>query len=283
MTALKDQIEAFFAQDAKSFDRAAALRAFNELKFFLNGGEIRAAQRTTNPAIPGGWVVNGWVKKGILLGFRLGELQDVSINDQFRYFDKSTYPLKKLSLEHQVRVVPGGTTIRDGAFVAKNVVIMPPAYINVGAFVDEGTLVDSHALVGSCAQIGKRVHLSAGAQIGGVLEPIGAMPVIVEDDVLVGGNCGIYEGTIVKRRAVIGAGVVLTGSTPVYDLVSETIYRRTAESPLIIPEGAVVVQGSRHIDAPFAKLHQIALYTPVIIKYRDEKTDAATALEESLR
>lgn len=283
MTALKDQIEAFFAQDAKSLDRAAALRAFNELKFFLNGGEIRAAQRTTNPAIPGGWVVNDWVKKGILLGFRLGELQDVSINDQFRYFDKSTYPLKKLSLEHQVRVVPGGTTIRDGAFVAKNVVIMPPAYINVGAFVDEGTLVDSHALVGSCAQIGKRVHLSAGAQIGGVLEPIGAMPVIVEDDVLVGGNCGIYEGTIVKRRAVIGAGVVLTGSTPVYDLVSETIYRRTAESPLIIPEGAVVVQGSRHIDAPFAKLHQIALYTPVIIKYRDEKTDAATALEESLR
>ncbi|HXG38461.1 MAG TPA: 2,3,4,5-tetrahydropyridine-2,6-dicarboxylate N-succinyltransferase [Bacteroidota bacterium] len=283
MTALKDQIEAFFAQDAKSLDRAAALRAFNELKFFLNGGEIRAAQRTTNPAIPGGWVVNDWVKKGILLGFRLGELQDVSINDQFRYFDKSTYPLKKLSLEHQVRVVPGGTTIRDGAFVAKNVVIMPPAYINVGAFVDEGTLVDSHALVGSCAQIGKRVHLSAGAQIGGVLEPIGAMPVIVEDDVLVGGNCGIYEGTIVKRRAVIGAGVVLTGSTPVYDLVNETIYRRTAESPLIIPEGAVVVQGSRHIDAPFAKLHQIALYTPVIIKYRDEKTDAATALEESLR
>lgn len=283
MTALKDQIETFFAQDARSLDRAAALRAFNELKFFLNGGEIRAAQRTTNAAIPSGWVVNDWVKKGILLGFRLGELQDISINDQFRYFDKSTYPLKKLSLEHQVRVVPGGTTIRDGAFVAKNVVIMPPAYINVGAFVDEGTLVDSHALVGSCAQIGKRVHLSAGAQIGGVLEPVGAMPVIVEDDVLVGGNCGIYEGTIVKRRAVIGAGVVLTGSTPVYDLVRETIYRRTSESPLIIPEGAVVVQGSRHIDAPFAKHHQIALYTPVIIKYRDEKTDAATALEESLR
>lgn len=283
MSSLKDQIETFFAQDTKTLDRAAALRAFNELKFFLNGGEIRAAQRTNNPAIPGGWVVNDWVKKGILLGFRLGEMVDVSINDQFRYFDKSTYPLKKLSLEHQVRVVPGGTAVRDGAYVAKNVVIMPPAYINVGAYVDEGTLVDSHALVGSCAQIGKRVHLSAGAQIGGVLEPVGAMPVIVEDDVLVGGNCGIYEGTIVKRRAVLGAGVVLTGSTPVYDLANETIYRRTPERPLIIPEGAVVVQGSRHIDTLFARQHHIALYTPVIIKYRDEKTDAATALEESLR
>jgi 2,3,4,5-tetrahydropyridine-2-carboxylate N-succinyltransferase len=179
--------------------------------------------------------------------------------------------------------VPGGTTIRDGAFVAKNVIIMPPAYINVGAFVDEGTLVDSHALVGSCAQIGKRVHISAAAQIGGVLEPVGAMPVIIEDDVLVGGNCGVYEGTIVKRRAVIGSGVVLTGSTPVYDLLKEEIYRRTPEKPLIIPEGAVIVQGSRHIDGAFAKKHHLALYTPIIIKYRDEKTDAASALEESLR
>lgn len=280
---LKEQIELFYTQDAASIDRATALRAFNELKFFLNGGEVRAAQRSSSSENLGGWVVNDWVKKGILLGFRLGDLVEIPINEQFRYFDKSTYPLKKLSLEHQVRVVPGGTTIRDGAFVAKSVVIMPPAYVNVGAFVDEGTLIDSHALVGSCAQVGKRVHLSAGAQIGGVLEPVGAMPVIIEDDVLVGGNCGIYEGTIVKRRAVIGAGVVLTGSTPVYDLVSEKIYRRTSESPLVIPEGAVVVQGSRHIDAPFAKQHHIALYTPVIIKYRDEKTDAATALEESLR
>lgn len=280
---LKEQIESFYAQDAASIDRAAALRAFNELKFFLNGGEVRAAQRSSSSENLGGWIVNDWVKKGILLGFRLGDLVEIPINEQFRYFDKSTYPLKKLSLEHQVRVVPGGTTIRDGAFIAKSVVIMPPAYVNVGAFVDEGTLIDSHALVGSCAQVGKRVHLSAGAQIGGVLEPVGAMPVIIEDDVLVGGNCGVYEGTIVKRRAVIGAGVVLTGSTPVYDLVSEKIYRRTSESPLVIPEGAVVVQGSRHIDAPFAKQHHIALYTPVIIKYRDEKTDAATALEESLR
>ncbi|HEY4612544.1 MAG TPA: 2,3,4,5-tetrahydropyridine-2,6-dicarboxylate N-succinyltransferase [Bacteroidota bacterium] len=281
--ALKDQIESFYDQDVNKIDRAAALRSFNELKFFLNGGEIRAAQRSKNPYNLGGWDVNDWVKKGILLGFRLGELVELPVNDQFVYFDKSTYPLKKLSLEHQVRVVPGGTSVRDGAFVAKNVVIMPPAYVNVGAFVDEGTLIDSHALVGSCAQIGKRVHLSAAAQIGGVLEPVGAMPVIIEDDVLVGGNCGIYEGTIVKRRAVIGAGVILTGSTPVYDLVKSTIYRRTADKPLVIPEGAVVVQGSRHIDAPFAKQHHIALYTPVIIKYRDEKTDAATALEESLR
>jgi 2,3,4,5-tetrahydropyridine-2-carboxylate N-succinyltransferase len=283
MSTLKDQIETFFAQDPKTLDREAALRVFHELKFFLNGGEIRAAQRTNNPSAPGGWIVNDWVKKGILLGFRLGEMVNVSINDQFRYFDKSTYPLKKLTLEHQVRVVPGGTTIRDGAYVAKQVVIMPPAYINVGAYVDEGTLVDSHALIGSCAQVGKRVHVSAGAQIGGVLEPVGAMPVIIEDDVLIGGNCGIYEGTIVKRRAVIGAGVVLTGSTPVYDIVKETIYRRTPEQPLIIPEGAVVVSGSRQIDAPFARQHHLALYTPVIIKYRDEKTDAAAALEESLR
>ncbi|HAL57259.1 MAG TPA: 2,3,4,5-tetrahydropyridine-2,6-dicarboxylate N-succinyltransferase [Bacteroidetes bacterium] len=281
--ALRDQIEQSYAQDLQTLDRVAALRAFNELKFFLNAGEIRAAQESGIPGDSAGWVVNAWVKKGILLGFRLGEITDLSINDQFRFFDKSTYPLKRLSLDHQIRIVPGGTSIRDGAFVARGVVIMPPAYINVAAYVDEGTMVDSHALVGSCAQIGKRVHLSAAAQIGGVLEPVGAMPVIIEDDVMVGGNCGIYEGTIVKRRAVIGAGVVLTGSTPVYDIAKEQIYRRTATSPLIIPEGAIVVQGSRHVDAPFAQRHHIALYTPVIVKYRDEKTDAATALEESLR
>ncbi len=210
-------------------------------------------------------------------------MHDYAPNQQFRYFDKSTFPLKGLSLEDGVRVVPGGTSVRDGSFVAPGVVIMPPAYINVGAFVDEGTMVDSHALVGSCAQVGKRVHLSAATQIGGVLEPIGAMPVIVEDDVMIGGNCGIYEGTIVKRRAVVGAGVVLTGSTPVYDLVRNEIYRRTATRPLVIPEGAVVIQGSRHIDGVFAQQHHIAIYTPVIIKYRDERTDAATALEESLR
>lgn len=283
MTTLKEQIENFYSQDPKSLDRQSALRAFNELKFFLNAGEIRAAYHSSSEGNSNGWVVNDWVKKGILLGFRLGELTDVSLNEQFRYFDKSTFPLKRMTLDHQVRLVPGGTTIRDGSYVAKNVVIMPPAYVNVGAFIDEGSMIDSHALVGSCAQIGKRVHLSAGAQVGGVLEPVGAMPVVIEDDVLVGGNCGIYEGTIVKRRGVIGSGVILTGSTPVYDLAKEEIYRRLPDAPLVIPEGAVVVQGSRHVDQSFAKKHHLALYTPIIIKYRDEKTDAATALEESLR
>jgi len=280
---LREQIDQFFDQDAQALDRSAALRAFSELKFFLNSGEIRAAQPSTASGNTAGWIVNDWVKKGILLGFRLGEVRDISINDQFRFFDKKTFPLKRLSLDHRVRLVPGGSSIRDGAYVGQNVVVMPPAYINVGAYVDEGTMVDSHALVGSCAQVGKRVHLSAGTQIGGVLEPIGAMPVIIEDDVMVGGNCGIYEGAIVKRRAVVGAGVVLTGSTPVYDLVKSEIYRRSAGHPLVIPEGAVLVQGSRKIDGAFAHQHQIALYTPVIVKYRDEKTDASTALEESLR
>ena len=279
--ALKDHIEQYFDQDSKQLDRTAALRAFHELKFFLNGGEIRAARRATDS--PSGWVVNDWVKKGILLGFRLGELTDVSINEHFQFFDKNTYPLKKFTLQNQVRLVPGGSSIRDGAFVAKSVVIMPPAYINTGAFVDEGTMIDSHALVGSCAQVGRRVHISAGAQIGGVLEPIGALPVIIEDDVLVGGNCGVYEGAVLKRRVVLGAGVVLTGSTPVYDLARQAIYRKTAEQPLVIPEGAVVVQGSRAIDHAFAKKHHLAIYTPIIIKYRDEGTDASTALEENLR
>jgi 2,3,4,5-tetrahydropyridine-2-carboxylate N-succinyltransferase len=279
--ALKDHIEQFFGQDPKLLDRPAALRAFHELKFFLNAGEIRAAHRAADST--SGWVVNDWVKKGILLGFRLGALADVSIDEHFQFFDKNTYPLKKLTLQNQVRLVPGGSSIRDGAFVAKGVVIMPPVYVNTGAFVDEGTMIDSHALVGSCAQVGKRVHISAGAQIGGVLEPVGALPVIIEDDVLVGGNCGVYEGAILRRRVVLGAGVVLTGSTPVYDLARQTIYRKTATEPLVIPEGAVVVQGSRAIDHAFAKEHHLAIYTPVIIKYRDEGTDAATALEESLR
>ena len=280
---LKDQIEKYFEQKVDSLDREAALQAFNELKFFLNQGDLRAANKSTQDGNIEGWIVNPWVKKGILLGFRLGQLTDYSPNPQFHYFDKSTFPLKHLTLEHGVRVVPGGTSVRDGSFVGSGVVIMPPAYINVGAYVDEGTMVDSHALVGSCAQVGKHVHLSAATQVGGVLEPVGAMPVIIEDDVMVGGNCGIYEGTIIKRRAVIGAGVVLTGSTPVYDLVRGMIHRRSSSRPLIIPEGAVVIQGSRHIDGDFARQHHIAIYTPVIIKYRDEKTDAATALEESLR
>jgi 2,3,4,5-tetrahydropyridine-2-carboxylate N-succinyltransferase len=280
---LRDQIESFYDEDPKSLDREKALHAFRDLKFFLNSGEVRAAHPSKEEGNIEGWMVNAWVKMGIVLGFRLGMLHDYSPNSQFRYFDKTTLPLKQLTLEDNVRVVPGGTSVRDGSFVAGNVVIMPPAYVNIGAFVDEATMVDSHALVGSCAQVGKRVHVSAAAQIGGVLEPIGTMPVIIEDDVMIGGNCGIYEGTMVKQRAVIGTGVILTGSTPVYDLVRGEVYRRTTTRPLVIPEGAVVVQGSRAIDGVFARQHSIAVYTPVIVKYRDEKTDAATALEESLR
>jgi 2,3,4,5-tetrahydropyridine-2,6-dicarboxylate N-succinyltransferase len=280
---LKERIELFYPQDIDKIDRNEAIQTFNEFKFFLNNGDVRAASPSMDEENKSGWIVNDWVKKGILLGFRLGVLTDVSINEHFKYFDKSTYPLKKLTLDHEVRMVPGGSSVRDGSYVAPGVVIMPPAYINVGAYVDSKTMIDSHALVGSCAQIGKRVHLSAAAQIGGVLEPIGALPVIVEDDVFVGGNTGVFEGTIVKRRAVIAAGVILTGSTPVYDLVNEKIYRRSKETPLIIPENAVVVPGSRGIDTPFANNNHLALYAPIIIKYRDSKSDAATVLEESLR
>jgi 2,3,4,5-tetrahydropyridine-2-carboxylate N-succinyltransferase len=275
---LQTDIEELFEQEVAPVDRGRALKIFNEFKFFLNRGEIRAA---TN--VNGEWRVNPWVKKGILVGFRLGDLKDASINDEFRYFDKTTFPLKRVTLADGVRLVPGGSAIRDGAFVARGVVCMPPMYINVGAYVDEGTMVDSHALVGSCAQVGKRVHISAGAQIGGVLEPIGAMPVIIEDDVLVGGNTGIYEGTIVRRGAVIGAGVVLTGGTPVYDMVKETIYRKRADAPLEIPEHAVVVPGSRPLDSRWAADHHLSLAAPVIVKYKDEKTSASIALEESLR
>jgi 2,3,4,5-tetrahydropyridine-2-carboxylate N-succinyltransferase len=279
---LQEQIEAFFSSDPATVDRDAALQAFGTLKSLLNAGKVRAAQPLTDGG-RAGWRVNEWVKKGILLGFRLGELTDLSINNEFRFFDKSTYPLRKLTTADQVRVVPGGSSIRDGAFVAKGVVLMPPAYINVGAYVDEGTMIDSHALVGSCAQIGKRVHLSAASQIGGVLEPIGAYPVIIEDDVFIGGNCGIYEGTIVKRRAVIAAGVILTGSTPLYDLPHGKILRRSADQPLVVPEGAVVVSGTRHVSSSFAQEHGLSLYAPVIVKYRDANTDAATTLEPSLR
>jgi 2,3,4,5-tetrahydropyridine-2-carboxylate N-succinyltransferase len=280
---LKERIELYYPQDIDKIDRHEAVQTFNEFKFFLNNGDIRAASPSVNGKNKSGWIVHDWVKKGILLGFRLGELADVSINEHFKFFDKSTYPLKKLTFENQVRIVPGGSSIRDGAYVAPGVVIMPPAYINVGAYVDSDTMIDSHSLVGSCVQIGKRVHLSPAAQLGGMMEPIGELPVIIEDDVFVGGNTGIFEGTIIKQRAVIAAGVILTGSTPVYDLVNETIYRRTKDAPLIIPESAVVVPGSRAIDMPFAKKGHLALSTPIIIKYRDSKSDAATALEESLR
>ena len=275
---LQQDIEKLFEQDVATIDRNHALQLFNEFKFFLNHGEVRAAE-----SVKGVWQVNHWVKKGILLGFRLGGLEDFSINDQFRFFDKSTYPLKKLTLGDGVREVPGGSSIRDGAFVARGVVCMPPMYVNVGAYIDENTMVDSHALVGSCAQVGKRVHLSAAAQVGGVLEPIGALPVIIEDDVLVGGNCGIYEGTIVKRGAVIGAGVILTGGTPVYDVVNQKVYRKEGDRPLVVPEYAVVVPGSRALQNEWAQSERLFLSTPIIIKYRDKKTDASTALEESLR
>jgi 2,3,4,5-tetrahydropyridine-2-carboxylate N-succinyltransferase len=279
MQEITTAIESLFNLPAEEIRQHDGLEVFYTFKKLLNSGEIRAAEN-----INGTWKVNTWVKKGILIGFKIGTLSDMSIDGRFRYYDKDTFPLKNLVVKDNVRVVPGGTAIRDGCYVSPQTVIMPPAYINVGAYVDSGTLIDSHALVGSCAQLGKNIHLSAAAQIGGVLEPVGAMPVIIEDDVMVGGNCGIYEGTIVKRRAVIGAGVILTGSTPVYDLVNIAVYRRTEEQPLIIPEGAVVVAGSRAITSNiFAHENNLSLYTPVIIKYRDERTDAATALEESLR
>lgn len=272
-------IESLFPLTAEEIQKKDGIETFYHFKKMLNSGEIRAAEKAGDK-----WKVNEWVKKGILIGFRIGTLTDMSIDGRFRYFDKDTFPLKNLVVKDNVRMVPGGTAVRDGCFISPQTVIMPPAYVNVGAYVDSGTLIDSHALVGSCAQLGKNIHLSAAAQIGGVLEPVGAMPVIIEDDVMIGGNCGIYEGTIVKRRAVIGAGVILTGSTPVYDLVMNSVYRKTKDEPLIIPEGAVVVSGSRPILSNiFAREKNLSMYTPLIIKYRDEKTDASTALEDMLR
>ncbi|GIU82528.1 MAG: 2,3,4,5-tetrahydropyridine-2,6-dicarboxylate N-succinyltransferase [Acidobacteria bacterium] len=256
-------------------------KIFDEFREALREGKIRAAEKDEN----GKWLTNGWVKQGILLGFRIGQMVQMSKEtESFKFFDKDTYPLRPISLEDKIRIVPGGTTIRDGAYVAPNVVLMPPCYVNVGAYVDEGTMIDSHALVGSCAQIGKRVHISAGAQIGGVLEPVNANPVIIEDECLIGGNTGIYEGVIVRRRAVIASGVILTRSTPVFDLVKQTVYKAEGtEKPLEIPEGAVVVQGARTIQTDFAKQNGLSVYAPVIIKYRDEKTDTATRLEDFLR
>ncbi|HVN82923.1 MAG TPA: 2,3,4,5-tetrahydropyridine-2,6-dicarboxylate N-succinyltransferase [Terriglobia bacterium] len=245
----------------------------------LDKGAIRAADK-----VAGKWQVNEWVKQGILLGFKLGSVADFSINSWFQFRDKDTFPLKNLqTLSHSVRLVPGGSSVRTGAYLGKNVTLMPPMYVNVGAYIDDESMVDSHALIGSCAQIGKRVHISAGTQIGGVLEPMGALPVIVEDDVLVGGNCGIYEGTVVESGAVIGAGTVITGSTPIYDLVKERIYRKTIESPLVIPHEAVVVPGSRPARGEFANKHHLQLAVPVIVKYRDQGTDARVSLEELLR
>jgi len=256
-----------------------ARAAFEELRELLDRGVVRAATRDER----GEWRATEWVKVGILLGFRIGRIVDQSGGGPLRLLDKDTLPLKDIEPADQIRVVPGGSSIRDGAYVAAGVVCMPPMYINIGAYVDEGTMVDSHALVGSCAQVGKRVHLSAAAQIGGVLEPPGAVPVIIEDDVLVGGNCGVYEGTIVRERAVLAPGTVLTGGVPVFDLVHDRVYRRTESAPLEIPAGAVVVPGSRPVTTGAGKRHGIALYAPVIVKYRDEKTDTAVKIEELLR
>src|SRR5687768_4693015 len=253
-------------------------KLFNEFKAKLNTGEARAAEK-----VAGNWRVNLWVKQGILLGFKLGRIENFSINDNFRFFDKHTYPLKPIAADDGVRIVPGGSSIRDGCFIARGVTCMPPMYVNAGAFVDEGTMIDSHALVGSCAQIGKRVHLSAAAQIGGVLEPIGQLPVIIEDDVLVGGNCGVYEGTIVRERAVLASGTVLTGSTPVYDLVRGEIYQRSADGPLEVPAGAVVVPGARAVNNERGRSWGLSLYAAVIVKYRDEKTESSVQLEDYLR
>jgi 2,3,4,5-tetrahydropyridine-2-carboxylate N-succinyltransferase len=276
---LREQIEELAHRAAGDFTERDR-NVFDEFKAALNLGEVRAAERA-----PGGeWLVNAWVKRGILLGFRMGTLKDMSAADgSLRFFDKDTYPLRELSVKHNVRIVPGGSSIRDGAYVAPGVVCMPPMYVNVGAYVDEGTMIDSHALVGSCAQVGKRVHLSAAAQIGGVLEPVGAVPVIIEDDVLVGGGCGVYEGTIVRERAVLAAGTILTGSTPVFDLVRERIYRRQEDAPLEIPAGAVVVPGTRAVESERGRAWGLSLYAPVIVKYRDEKTDRAAQLEDYLR
>lgn len=275
---LRERIEALAAAErARYSDAERAL--FAEFRSALARGEIRAAER----AAEGAWCVNAWVKRGILLGFKMGALTDMSAHATLRFFDKDTYPVRPTTLADGVRIVPGGSSIRDGAFVAPGVICMPPMYVNVGAYVDAGTMIDSHALVGSCAQIGKRVHLSAAAQIGGVLEPVGALPVIIEDDVLVGGGCGIYEGTIVRERAVLAPGTVVTGSTPVYDLVRETVHRRSGDQPLEIPASAVVVPGARNVRGTAAERWGISLYAPVIVKYRDAKTDLATLLEEYLR
>ncbi len=274
---LQQNIEAL---STKSEFDSADREVYEEFKSALRRGEIRSAERDAN----GNWHANAWVKQGILLGFRMGKMVEISKpTETLQFFDKDTFPLRPMSLEDGVRIVVGGSAIRDGSYVAPSVVVVPPAYINVGSYVDEGTMVDSHALVGSCAQIGKRVHLSAAAQIGGVLEPVNATPVIIGDDVLVGGNTGVYEGTIVRERAVLASGVILTRSTPVFDLPNNHIIKAEDGGSLEIPAGAVVVQGSRRVTNDFGKANGLSIYCPVIVKYRDEKTDAATKLEDYLR
>ena len=253
---------------------------FAEFREATNAGLIRCVERSED----GAWRVNEWFKRAILAGFKLGQLFELQGFTDTNFFDKHTLPTRRsLHLTNKVRLVPGGSSVRDGAFLGEGVIVMPPSYVNIGAYVGRGTLIDSHVLVGSCAQVGERVHLSAGVQVGGVLEPVGSLPVIIEDDVLVGGNCGVYEGTIVRERAVLGTGVLLNGSTKVYDLVNERILERSDDGPLEIPPGAVVVPGSRPVARPFGQAHGLQVATPLIMKYRDEKTDAGTALEEALR
>jgi 2,3,4,5-tetrahydropyridine-2,6-dicarboxylate N-succinyltransferase len=272
---LQAEIERLFDAPPAAYTEAH-FRLFYEFKDALNQGRIRAAE--LHASAPSGWRVNGWVKKGILLGFRMGAVVDMS-----PYFDKSTFPVKRFSVASGVRIVPGGSSIRDGCFIGKGVTCMPPMFVNVGAYVGDGVMIDSHALVGSCAQIGRNCHISAGSQIGGVLEPVGALPVIIEDEVLVGGNCGVYEGAVVKKRAVLGTGTILNRSTPVYDLVRNAIYKATDDQPLIIPEEAVLVAGARAITSGVGKDWGLSVYTPIIVKYRDQRTDAKIQLEDLLR
>lgn len=278
---LQESIDQFAATPPGTAVPRAAGAVVDALLSALEAGAVRAAERDAT----GRWHAVPWVKRGILLGFRIGGLVDMSPGDggPLSFVDKDTYPARKFRVADGIRIVPGGSTIRRGTYVSPGVVCMPPMYVNVGAWIGAGTMVDSHALVGSCAQIGERVHLSAAAQIGGVLEPINASPVVIEDDVVVGGGCGVYEGTVVRERAVLGAGVILTRSTPVYDLVREKIYHATADAPLEIPAGAVVIPGARTVSKPWGKDHGLSVQTPIIVKYRDDKTDAATVLEEWLR
>src|SRR5579883_1411027 len=276
MHPLQAGIERLYALGPEAKNVSGARAVFVDFREALSRGEIRAAEK-----LNGKWQVNVWVKQGILLGFRIGELTESGCED-LSFVDKDTFPVREFCIEDRVRIVPGGSSVRSGAFVAASVVCMPPMYINTGAYVDEGTLVDSHALVGSCAQIGKNVHISAAAQIGGVLEPVNASPVVIEDDVLVGGNCGVYEGTVVRKGAVLAAGTILTRGTPVYDLVRGEVLRATADRPLIVPEAAVVVPGSRAVGKGKGQEWGLSVYAPVIVKYRDEKTDLSTALEELL-
>jgi 2,3,4,5-tetrahydropyridine-2-carboxylate N-succinyltransferase len=287
---LKESIEQYFAAGQAALGDVQAMSAFLELRSAIERGELRAAE--PDPAAPAGWRVNAWVKQGILLGFRLGALEETPgpgilppgvPAPALSFVDKHTYPVRHFSASDGVRIVPGGSSIRAGAYVARGVVCMPPMYINAGAYVDEGTMVDSHALVGSCAQVGKRVHLSAAAQIGGVLEPVNASPVVIEDDVLLGGNTGVYEGTIVHKGAVLAAGTILTRGTPVFDLVSGEVLRASADAPLIIPENAVVVPGARAVTRGKGQEWGLSLYAAVIVKYRDEKTDLSATLEDLLR